>query len=100
MSQLFLFMRLPKQLDQIFQPANEFDDDESDPVSMTVDECWIDSRDVAGVHKLLLCSSPSFVQNRNGSDELPDGVGVVVLDGILTDFYCQFLVQEGISDEC
>ena len=54
-------MRLPKQLDQIFQLANEFDDDESDPVSMTVDECWIYTGDVAGVHKLLLCSDPSFV---------------------------------------
>ena len=61
MSQLFLFMRLFKQLDQIFQLANEFDDDESDPVSMAVDECWIYSGDVAGVHELLLCADPSFV---------------------------------------
>ena len=52
--ELFLLMRLPKQLDQIFQLANEFDDDESAPVSMTVDECWIHSGDVAGVHELLL----------------------------------------------
>jgi hypothetical protein len=42
--ELFHLMRLPKQLDQIFQLANEFDDDESDPASMTVDECWIESR--------------------------------------------------------
>ena len=61
MSQLFLFMRLPKQIDQIFHLANEFDDDESDPVSMKVDECWIYTGDVAGVHELLFCSSPSFV---------------------------------------
>ena len=26
-------------------------------------------------------------------------MGVVVLDGILADFYCKFLVQDGISDE-
>ena len=85
-------MRLPKQLDQIFQLANEFDDNESDPVSMTVDECWIYAGDVAGIHKFLLCSDPSFVQCRNGCDELSDGVGVIVLDGILGDFYCQLLV--------
>ena len=54
-------MRLPKQLDQIFQLANEFDDDESDSVSMAVDECWIHSGDVAGIRKFLLCSDPSFV---------------------------------------
>lgn len=35
----FFLVRLPKQLDQIFPLANEFDDDESDPVGMTVDEC-------------------------------------------------------------
>ena len=29
------------QIDQIFQLVDEFDDDESDPVSMTVDEGWI-----------------------------------------------------------
>ena len=62
-------MRLSKQIDQIFQLANEFHDDESDPVGMAM-------------------------------DELPDGVGVIVLDGILTDFYSQLLVQDGISDEC
>ena len=76
MSQLFLFMRLPKQIDQIFKLANEFHNDTSYPVGMTVDEC------------------------RNGCYELPGGVGVIVLDGILADFYCQFLVQDGISDEC
>ena len=92
-------MRLSKQLDQIFQLANEFDDDESDPVSMTVDECWVDSGDVAGIHKLLLCADPSFVQCRDGCDELLYGVGVIILDGILADFYCKFLVQDGISDE-
>lgn len=85
-------MRLPKQLDQIFQLANEFDDDESDPVSMIVDECWIHSWDVADVHKLHLCSDPSFVECRDGCDEQPDGVGLIVLDGILADFYCQLLV--------
>ena len=74
MSQLFLLVRHPKQLDQIFQLANEFDGDESDPVSVTVDECWIDSGDVAGVHELLLSSDPSFVQCGDGCDELPDGV--------------------------
>ena len=37
MSQLFLFMRLPKQLDQIFQLVDEFDDDESDSVGVAVD---------------------------------------------------------------
>ena len=57
-------MRLPKQLDQIIQLANEFDDDESDPVGMTVDECWGDSGDVAGIHKFLLCPGPPFVQMR------------------------------------
>ena len=93
-------MRLPKQLDQIFQLANEFDDDESDPVGVTVDECRIDSGDVAGVHELLLSSDPSFVQCGDGCDELSDGMGVIVLDGILADFYCKFLVQDGISDEC
>ena len=98
MSQLFLIMRLPKQLDQIFQLANEFDDDESDPVSMTVDECWIYTGDVAGIRKFLLSAGPSFVQCRNSCDELSDGVGVIVLDGILTDFYCQLLVQDCISD--
>ena len=67
-------MRLPKQIDQIFQLANEFDDDESDSVSMTVDEGWIHSGDVAGVHELLLCADPSFVLCGNGCDELPDGV--------------------------
>ena len=50
-----------KQLDQIFQLIDEFDDDESDSVSMTVDECWIYAGDVAGIHKFLLCSDPSFV---------------------------------------
>jgi hypothetical protein len=39
MSQLFLFMRLPKQIDQIFKLANEFHNDTSYPVGMTVDEC-------------------------------------------------------------
>lgn len=100
MSQLFLFMRLSKQIDQIFQLADEFHDDESDPVGMTVDECWVDSGDVAGIRKFLLCSDPSFVQCRNSCDELSDGVGVIVLDGILADFYCKFLVQDGSSDEC
>ena len=92
-------MRLPKQLDQIFQLANEFDDDTSYPVGVTVDECWIHSGDVAGIHELLLCSDPSFVKCGDGCDELSDGVGVIVLDGILADFYCKFLVQDGISDE-
>jgi hypothetical protein len=54
-------MRLPKQLDQIFQLANEFDDDESDPVSVAVDEFCIYTGDVAGIHKFLLCAGPSFV---------------------------------------
>ena len=85
-------MRLSKQLDQIFQLANEFDDDESDPVSMTVDECRIHSGDVAGIHELLLCSDSSFVQCGDGCDELSDGVGVIVLDGIMADFYSQLLV--------
>ena len=58
---LSFLMRLPKQIDQIFQLANEFDDDESDPVSVTVDECWIHSGDVAGIHEPLLFSDPSFV---------------------------------------
>ena len=61
MSQLFFLMRLPKQIDQIFQLANEFDDDESDPVGMTVDECWVDSGDIAGIHKFLLYLDSSFV---------------------------------------
>ena len=61
LSFILLLMRLPKQLDQIFQLANEFDDDESDSVSVTVDECWIYTGDVAGIHKCLLCSDPSFV---------------------------------------
>ena len=54
-------MRLSKQLDQIFQLVDEFNDDESYPVGVAVDECWIYSWDVAGVHKLFLCSDPSFV---------------------------------------
>ena len=54
-------MRLPKQIDQIFQLVDKFHNDESDPVGMTVDECWVDSGDVAGIHKFLLCSNPSFV---------------------------------------
>ena len=93
-------MRLPKQLDQIFQLVDQLHNDTSYPVGMTVDECWIHSGNVAGIHKFLLCSDPSFVQCRNGCDELSDGVGVIVLDGILADFYCKFLVQDGISDEC
>ena len=71
-------MRLPKQLDQIFQLANEFHNDESYPIGMTVDEGWIYTGDVAGVHELLLCSDPSFVECRDGCDELPDGVGVIM----------------------
>ena len=63
MSQLFLFVRLPKQFDQIFQLVDEFHNDTSYPVSMAVDECWIYTGDVAGVHELLLCSDliSSFV---------------------------------------
>ena len=72
-------MRLPKQIDQIFQLANEFHDDESDPVGMAVDECWIHTGNVAGVHKFLLCSDPSVVQCRDGCDELPD---VSVVDNV------------------
>ena len=86
-------MRLPKQLDQIFQFVDEFHNDESDPVGMTVDECWIYTGDVAGVHELLLCSDPSFVQCGDGCDELSDGVEVIVLDGILTDFHCQLIIR-------
>ena len=59
--ELFLLMRLPKQLDQIFQLVDEFHDDTSYPVCMTVDECWIYTGDVAGIRKFLLCSDPSFV---------------------------------------
>ena len=83
-------MRLSKQLDQIFQLANEFDDNESDPVSMMVDECWIYAGDVAGIHKFLLCSDPSFVQYMENCDELPDGGRVIVLDGILSDSLLEF----------
>ena len=54
-------MRLSKQIDQIFQLVDEFDDDESDSVGMTVDECRIHSGDVAGIRKFLLCSDLSFV---------------------------------------
>ena len=54
-------MRLSKQLDQIFQLVDEFHNDTSYPVGMTVDECWIHSGDVAGIHEFLLCSDPSFV---------------------------------------
>ena len=54
-------MRLPKQVGQIFQLVDEFYNDTSYPVGMMVDECWIYTWDVAGVHKLLLCSDPSFV---------------------------------------
>ena len=39
MSQLFLFMRLPKQLGQIFQLVDQLYDDASYPVGMPVDEC-------------------------------------------------------------
>ena len=85
-------MRLSKQIDQIFQLVDEFDDDESDSVGMTVDECRIHSGDVAGIRKFLLCSDPSFVQCGDGCDELSDGVGVIVLDGILADFHCQLLI--------
>ena len=45
---LSFFMRLPKQIDQIFKLANEFHNDTSYPVGMTVDECWIYTGDVAG----------------------------------------------------
>lgn len=58
---LSFLMRLSKQIDQKFQLVYEFHNDESDPVGMTVDECWVDSGDVAGIHKLLLCAGPSFV---------------------------------------
>mgnify|MGYP006329589533 CR=1 FL=1 len=85
-------MRLPKQIDQIFQLANEFDDDESDPVCVAAAAGEIYTGDVAGVHELLLCSDPSFVQCGDGCYELSDGVGVIVLDGILADFHCQLLV--------
>ena len=85
-------MRLPKQLDQIFQLVDQLYDDTSYPVGMMVDEFRIDSRNVAGVLKLRLCSCPSFVQYRDGVDELPDGVRVIILDGVLADFYCQFLI--------
>ena len=61
MRQLFLFMRLSKQLGQIFQLVDQLYDDASYPVGMLVDECRGDSWDVAGVHKLLLCSDLSFV---------------------------------------
>ena len=54
-------MRLPKQLGQIFQLVDQLYDNPSYPIGMTVDECWIHSRDVAGIHELLLCSGPSFV---------------------------------------
>ena len=85
-------MRLSKQIDQIFQLVDQLYNDEPDPVGMTVDECWIYTGDVSGIHKFLLCSDPSFVKCRDGCDELSDGVGVIVLDGILADFYCQLLV--------
>ena len=72
-------MRLSKQIDQIFQLVDEFHDDTSYPVGVTVDECWIYAGDVAGIRKFLLCSDPSVVQCRDGCDELPD---VSVVDNV------------------
>ena len=57
-------MRLPKQIDQIFQLVDQLYNDEPDPVGMAMDECWVDSGDVAGIHKFLLCPGPPFVQMR------------------------------------
>jgi hypothetical protein len=90
--ELFLLMRLSKQLGQIFQLVDDFHDDTSYPVRVTVDECWIYTGDVACIRKFLLSAGPSFVQCGDGCDKLSDGVGVIVLDGIMADFYCQLLV--------
>ena len=58
-------MRLPNQLDQIFQLANEFDDDESDPVGVAVDGVWVYARDTANGFEFGLGPDPSLVQSHD-----------------------------------
>ena len=100
MSQLFLFMRLPNQLDQIFQLANEFDDDESDPVGVAVDGVWVYARDTANGFEFGLGPDPSLVQSHDVGHELPDTMCVVILYRVLIDYNLEFPVQNRISDEC
>ncbi len=60
MSELFLIVRLSKQLDQIFQLVDEFRNDTSYPIGVAVDECWIYTGDVAGTHCLCLVQNGVF----------------------------------------
>ena len=99
MSQLFLFMRLPKQLPQIVHLADKFDDNEPYPVGVTVDGVWVYAWDAAGCIEFSLGSDPSLVQSHDVGHELPDAMCVVILDRVLIDNNLEFFVQNSISDE-
>ena len=98
-SQLFLLMRLPKQLDQIFQLVDQLYDDESYPVGVAVDECGVYARDAASGFEFGLGPDPSLVQSHDVGHELPDTMCVVILYRVLIDYNLEFHVQNRISDE-
>ena len=99
MSQLFLIVQLPKQIDQIFQFANEFDDDEPYPVSVAVDGAWVYARDTASCFEFRFCSDPSLIQSHDVGHELPDAMCVVILYRVMIDYNLEFPVQNRISDK-
>ena len=92
-------MRLPKQIDQIFQLANKFNDDEPYPVGVAVDGVWVYVWDATGGFEFSLGSYPSLVQSHDVGHELPDAMCVVILDRILIGYNREFPVQNSISDE-
>ena len=100
MSQLFLFMRLSKQLDQIFQLVDQLYDDESDPVGVAVDGVWGYARDTASGFEFGLGPDPFLAQSHDVGHELPDTMCVVILYRVLIDYNLEFPVQNRISDEC
>ena len=99
MSQLFLIVRLPKQVSQIVHLTDKFNDDEPYPVGVAVDGVWVYARDTASGFEFGLGPDPSLVQSHDVGHELPDAMCVVILDWVLVDYNLEFPVQNSISDE-
>ena len=86
-------------MSQIVHLTDKFNDDESDPVGVAVDDVWIHAWYAAGGFKFGLGSDPSLVQSHDVGHELPDAMCVVILDRIQVGYNREFPVQNSISDE-
>lgn len=72
-------MRFSKQVSQIVQLTDKFNDDGLYPVGVAMDGVWLYARDTASGFEFGLGPDPSLVQSHDVGHELPDTTVSTVL---------------------